>query len=152
METNRFRPRLPCDRPLAGTPIGKRVSRRLPSVLLALAAIPLAAAEVQGPLRVHPANPRYFTDGSGKAILLTGSHTWGNLQDYTYDVLPSPPAMDFDAYLAFLKRHNHNFFRLWAWESSFNPNAKQGTIRYDPMPYQRPGPWHWPWTASPSST
>jgi hypothetical protein len=94
----------------------------------------------RGPLRAHPSNPRYFTDGSGKAIFLTGSHTWGNLQDYTYATLPSPPTLDFDAYLAFLGRHNHSFFRLWAWESAFNPDAKQGTTYYDPMPYQRPGP------------
>ena len=53
----------------------------------------------------------------GKAILLVGSHTWGNLQDYTYDKLPSPLALDFDAYLAFLRQHNHNFFRLWVWEN-----------------------------------
>jgi len=98
------------------------------------------AAKATGPLRVHPANPRYFTDGSGKAVFLTGSHTWGNLQDYRYATLPSPAPMDFDAYLAFLTRHNHNFFRLWAWESCWNPNAKQGTITYDPMPYERPGP------------
>ena len=71
---------------------------------------------------------------------MTGSHTWGNLQDYSYATAPSPPPMDFDAYLAFLKAHNHNFFRLWAWESAFNPDAKQGTTSYDPMPYQRPGP------------
>jgi hypothetical protein len=103
----------------------------------------------KGPLKVCPDDPRYFTEastelgrtsGSGKAIFLTGSHTWGNLQDYRYAALPSPPPMDFGAYLAFLKRHNHNFFRLWAWESCWNPNAKQGTITYDPMPYQRPGP------------
>jgi hypothetical protein len=93
-----------------------------------------------GPLRVHPSNPRYFTDGSGEAIFLTGSHTWGNLQDYRYESLPSPPPFDFDAYLAFLERHHHNFFRLWAWESAFNPDAKQGTTYYDPMPYERPGP------------
>ena len=99
-----------------------------------------AAVPAAGPLRASTANSRYFTDGSGKVILLVGSHTWGNLQDYTYDKLPSPPAMDFDAYLAFLRQHNHNFFRLWAWESPFNPNAKQGTITYSPMPYQRPGP------------
>jgi len=98
------------------------------------------SSPAKGPLRVHPANPRYFTDGSGKAVLLVGSHTWGNLQDYRYDALPSPPPMDFSAYVAFLKRHNHNFFRLWAWESCWNLNAKQGTIFYDPMPYQRPGP------------
>jgi hypothetical protein len=95
---------------------------------------------MQGPLRVHPTNPRYFTDGSGKAIFLTGSHTWSSLQDYTYAELPSPPTLDYAAYVAFLKRHNHNFFRLWAWENAFNPDAQQGTITYDPMPYQRPGP------------
>jgi hypothetical protein len=38
-----------------------------------------------GPVRVHPANPRYFTDGtktpdgSWRAVYLTGSHTWPNL-------------------------------------------------------------------------
>ncbi len=100
----------------------------------------LSAAPASGPLRVSPANPRYFADGNGRTILLTGSHTWGNLQDYTYDKLPSPPPMDFAAYLLFLQRHNHNFFRLWAWESAFNPGAKQGTIRYAPLPYQRSGP------------
>jgi hypothetical protein len=94
----------------------------------------------QGPLRVHPANPRYFADGSGKAILLTGSHTWGNLQDYRYATLPSPPPTDFGAYLAFLRAHHHNFFRLWAWETAFNPDAKQGTTFFDPMPHERPGP------------
>jgi len=94
----------------------------------------------KGPLRVHPTIPRYFTDGSGKAILLTGSHTCGNLQDYRYATLPSPSPMDFGAYLAFLRRHNHNFFRLWAWETCYNPKAKQGTIYYDLMPYQRRGP------------
>jgi len=99
-----------------------------------------AAVPAGGPLRVCPANPRYFTDGNGKAILLVGSHTWGNLQDYTYDKQPSPPPLDFSAYLAFLRQHHHNFFRLWAWESAFNPQAKQGTITYEPLPYQRPGP------------
>ena len=54
-----------------------------------------AQAAAKGPLQVHPTNPRYFTNGSGQAILLTGSHTWGNLQDYTYEALPSPQPMDF---------------------------------------------------------
>jgi hypothetical protein len=66
------------------------------------------------PLRVHPTNPRYFTDGSGKAIYLTGSHTWNNLVDFGTDNPPKP--FDFDAYLDFLERHHHNFFRLWRWE------------------------------------
>jgi hypothetical protein len=34
-----------------------------------------------GLLRAHPDNGRYFADDSGKAIYLTGSHTWANLQD-----------------------------------------------------------------------
>jgi hypothetical protein len=40
-----------------------------------------AATAVSGPLRVHPTNPRYFTDDTGRALILTGSHTWQNLQD-----------------------------------------------------------------------
>ena len=31
---------------------------------------------INGPLRVHPTNPRYFTDDSGHVIYLTGSHMW----------------------------------------------------------------------------
>ncbi|MGA2032770.1 MAG: hypothetical protein ABSG68_10965 [Thermoguttaceae bacterium] len=110
------------------------------SAIVTLLASAAAAAAARGPLRVHPVNPRYFTDGSGNAVFLTGSHTWGNFQDYTFDRLPSPPVMDFDKYLAFLAEHNHNFFRLWTWESAWNPHAQQGTISYGPMPYQRPGP------------
>ena len=34
-----------------------------------------------GPLRVRKVNPRYFTDGSGRAIYLTGSHLGWELQD-----------------------------------------------------------------------
>lgn len=34
-----------------------------------------------GPLRQNPTNPRYFTDESGQAIYLTGSHTWAVMQD-----------------------------------------------------------------------
>jgi hypothetical protein len=34
-----------------------------------------------GPLQVHPANPRYFADCRGRAVYLTGSHTWDSLQD-----------------------------------------------------------------------
>ena len=45
------------------------------------------SATASGPLRVHPTNPRYFTDGtrntdgSLKAVYLTGSHTWNSLVD-----------------------------------------------------------------------
>src|SRR5262245_27460606 len=93
-----------------------------------------------GPLTVHPKNPRYFADASGKPVDLAGSHTWGNLVDYTYANGKSPPTHDCDLYLKFLKSHNHNCFRLWPWESSINLDAAATTTWYDPMPYERPGP------------
>lgn len=43
-----------------------------------------------GRLRVHPDNGRYFTDDSGRAIYLTGSHTWANLQDIGLPGGPPP--------------------------------------------------------------
>ena len=55
-----------------------------------------------GPLVVHPENPRYFADGSGKAVYLTGSHTWANL----VDTGPSdpPPRFGFQHVAGVLKR------------------------------------------------
>ncbi|MDI7275877.1 MAG: hypothetical protein QME94_07850, partial [Anaerolineae bacterium] len=90
-----------------------------------------------GPLRVHPGNPRYFADGSGGAVYLTGSHCWHNLQDQG---LPECRPFDFDAYVDLLQGHYHNFIRLWAWEgacSAVGPNARRV---FEPMPYLRTGP------------
>ena len=46
-------------------------------ICVCLSLIPLAGttglAESNGPLRVHTKNPRYFTDNSGRAILLAGA-------------------------------------------------------------------------------
>ena len=62
------------------------------------------------------ANPRYFADGTGKVVYLTGSHTWANFQD---NGSGNPPAaFDYAQYLDFLTANNHNFFRLWTWEQS----------------------------------
>ena len=69
-----------------------------------------------GPLRVHPANPRFFTDGtktgsgSLRAVYLTGAHTWDNFQDMTE---AGGKPFDFDGHLDFLQRHGHNFTRGW---------------------------------------
>lgn len=98
---------------------------------------PTRLSPTTGPLRVSQENPRYFTDGGGKVLLLTGSHTWCDFVDCG-DVDP-PPDFDYDAYLDFLESNNHNFFRLWRAE-----NAKGGETGanywFSPMPYQRPGP------------
>lgn len=67
---------------------------------------------LSGPLRIHSKNPRYFADGSGNVIYLTGSHTWSNIQEHA-----SSSPFDYRAYLDWLQKYNHNFTRLWTWES-----------------------------------
>jgi hypothetical protein len=98
-----------------------------------------------GPLRRLDANPRYFTDGSGKAVLLTGSHNWHNFQDNGHRLPESqdpPPAFDYDGYLDFLTKHGHNFFRLWRWEAPKWTDAQpKGVVKFcHPHPWKRTGP------------
>jgi len=113
--------------------------------LMSLASsIAAGATSAGGPLRVHPNNPRYFTDDSGKAIYLTGSHTWNSLVDM--DKADPPAAFDFDAYLAFLQRYDHNFIRLWTWDSTTWYTQANRSLGKDfvhhcaPLPWARTGP------------
>lgn len=95
------------------------------------------AAFGAGPLRVHSANPRYFTDDSGKAIYLTGSHVWISMRDGSTS---DPPAsFDYDAYLDFLVDRGHNFFRLWTWELP-RFTVDEQTFNMAPFPWPRTGP------------
>ena len=95
--------------------------------------------EATGPLRVLPENPRYFTDGHGKAIYLTGSHTWSNLVDLGQT--DPPPVFNFEGYLDFIKRHNHNLIRLWRWELTKCQYQEGDALRYaEPFPWLRTGP------------
>src|SRR5271165_5470683 len=71
----------------------------------------LQIAPAKGPLRVSTLNPRYFSDGSGKIIFLTGSHTWNNFQDW--GTADPPPPFDYTGYLSYLSAHSLNFYRLW---------------------------------------
>ncbi len=97
-----------------------------------------------GPLTVHPTNPRYFADPTGRAVYLTGSHTWSNLQD------GETSAFNYTSYLGLLQANHHNFIRLWNSES---PQADAGLMpapgfaagapwykRVSPLPYARTGP------------
>jgi hypothetical protein len=106
---------------------------------LAAAAAALSAA---GPLRVLESNPRWLTDGSGRAIYLTGSHIWQSLQDsgllMERGAQNPPPVFDFDAYLDFLEKRGHNFIRLWRWEPSrFTDDIDPPSV----VKYCRPHPW-----------
>ena len=100
-----------------------------------------------GPLVVSKTNPRYFSVASepdGKAIYLTGSHIWNNFHDGMgpgAECSETSEVSDFDAYLAFLKEHNHNFIRLWRWEQ-FQSQAAGGSYHLcmTPQPWERTGP------------
>lgn len=100
--------------------------------------LPSSQRQATGPLYVHPTNPRYFTDGSGRAIYLTGTHTWANFQD-SGDSDP-PEIFNYTEYLDFLEERNHNFFRLWAWEQAKWGPWLPGDIYFAPLMYPRTGP------------
>ncbi|MCE5250139.1 DUF6298 domain-containing protein [bacterium] len=92
-----------------------------------------------GPLRAHPRNPRYFADGAGRVVYLTGSHTWNNFKDMGQT--DPPPLFDFDAYLDFMKSYNHNFMRLWTWDLTVFSYEEDGILTYvAPFPWKRTGP------------
>ena len=111
---------------------------------LSFGAPPEKRPTARGPLRLHPENSRYFTDGSRghdgglKAVYLTGSHTWANLIDRG----PSdPPALfDFHGYLNLLERNNHNFVRLWSRHVSWYHGYGEGELRAGPLAWSRNGP------------
>jgi len=93
---------------------------------------------IAGTLRVSDKNPRYFTDESGRAIYLTGSHTWANLQELKAS--PDTPNFDYEASLDFMQEHNHNFMRMWIWEqAAWTPNTNVKVL-FEPLPYLRTGP------------
>jgi hypothetical protein len=125
---------------VAGT---RAISTLIASWALALLALGVlcsdaAAQAAPGPLRVHPINPRYFTDGSGRAVLLAGAHTWYTLQDSGWS--DPPPAFNYTVFLDSLKTRNQNFFRMFVWEQARWSVLVTGNYYYSPLPYQRTGP------------
>ena len=97
----------------------------------------------KGPLRVSQKNPRYFTNESGKAVYLTGLHTWDNLVDMVSS--GSQKNFDFARYLQLMKSYDHNFIRLWAWEltnwnTAGNEESKPVRFSVSPHPWLRTGP------------
>jgi len=101
---------------------------------LALTILAGSPDDAAGPLRVSEANPRYFTNNSGKAVYLTGSHTWLNLQDKGSD------KFDYGEFLDLLQRYNHNFFRLWVFESTIWVTPDSDQLPLSPLPFMRTGP------------
>ena len=91
-----------------------------------------------GPLRPLAGNAHYFTDGSGKAILLSGSQTWNDFQDTSTSTPPT--AVDFTAYVNFLNSHGHNVTILWKKDLPTYCNwGAGGTWHMAPFPWKRTG-------------
>jgi hypothetical protein len=99
-------------------------------------------AGVSGPLSASR-NPNYFQDTMGRPIVLAGSHTWNDLQDWGASGTPVP--FDFEAYANFLAAHGHNFTLLWHTElPKFcglpTTDANAPDITNAPQPWLRTGP------------
>jgi hypothetical protein len=92
---------------------------------------------MQGPLRASSINSRYFTDESGRAVYLTGSHTWANLVETK---LAGGADFPYDEWLEFMTAHNHNFMRLWTWDHPVIGPWTDEIVYFEPMPHARTGP------------
>jgi hypothetical protein len=103
----------------------------------------IVGAPLAGPLTVS-SNPRYFQDANGRALILAGSHTWNNLNDWGTGGMPQP--LDFAAYVSFLTSHGQNFTLLWRTElpkfcglPTTETNAPDFTTTAQPWPRTGPG-------------
>jgi len=89
-----------------------------------------------GPLRLDGDNARYFVTPQGKAVYLTGAHTWDTLQDMGADNPPAP--FDFDEYVQSMADHRHNFLRLWRYEvTRFTEPGANRVLFCSPHPWVR---------------
>ena len=94
-----------------------------------------------GALRVHPQNPRYFTDGSARAIYLGGHQIFVDLQDNSFNkpfIRNNEKTLDWNKYLDFLKQYNLNYLRNWViWSTGSGSMAPLNSAIASPMPYKR---------------
>ena len=104
-----------------------------------------------GPLRIHPANPRYFTDGT-KGIYLCGHQIFVDVQDNAFNKEwvkamghPEEPdkksrLLDWDRYLDFAEGLGFNYLRGWIiWSTGSGTAAPPHKVAF-PMPFKRTGP------------
>src|SRR5258705_4645611 len=104
----------------------QRLSKLLLSAIAALAVV--STAHSAGPLRVNPANPRYFFDSNGTPVYLGGTYLGHEEIELG--------TRDFTNYLDFLQQQKLNFTRLWAWEQT--PSSAKNPLLT--VAYERTGP------------
>ena len=108
-------------------------------LMILLASLVATGAErrpARGPLRVHPANPRYFTDDGRRAVFLAGSHMGWELQDNAWG---REHVFDYDGFLKMSETHGLNLMRLWAVEHTRADKGNPKAVA-TPMPWLRTGP------------
>ena len=92
-------------------------------------------------LRLHPENPRYFADGSGRAVYLGGHQSFVDLQDNSFNkefIWNSQRILDWDEYIKFMKANNFNYLRNWIiWSTGSGTMASVNNAIAFPMPYKR---------------
>lgn len=106
----------------------------------------LITPDAAGPLPILPV--QLFESFGNFAICLLLLWTWRRQrfsgQVFALYMIDPPPAFDYAAYLDFLDRHHHNFFRLWTeeevtWEIQQKPNPAVQNFM-GPLPWARTGP------------
>lgn len=114
--------------------------------LFYLLAFLLASApqHLQAALQIHPSNPRYFADESGKAIRLGGHQIFVDLQDNSFNkpsTYGGAPTLDWAWYLDFATARGINFIRNWIiWSYGSGSVADDINAVAYPMMYERSGP------------
>ena len=112
--------------------------RRFIVILVFGASLSPSAANV---LTVHPENPRYFADGSGKAIYLGGHQSFVDLQDNSFNkefIRDFKRILDWNDYVKFMNSHNFNYLRNWViWSTGSGTMAPVNNAIAYPMPYKR---------------
>ena len=87
-----------------------------------------------GPLSVNQQNTRYFEDGIGNIVYLSGFHNWELIQDWG-----DRPDFDFNEYIQFLKSYNMNLTRSWVWFHTWRDTLTVSRP-LEPYIYKRTGP------------
>src|SRR5262245_39621274 len=97
-----------------------------------------AEAQTSGALRIHPTNPLFFMNGSGKAVYLSCHQIFVDLQDNTFDkqyTYNRQSTLDWSWYLQFVKDRHLNYIRNWTLLSTGIGSPSKPIAH--PMPYKR---------------
>jgi len=108
---------------------------RIQSLLLALSIFINPIITLADPIKVHPANPRYFIH-DGQTVYLIGHQISLDLQDPKSCEKP----FNWQNHLNWMKQRNINYVRNWTWWSMGSNADKNPNCTRFPLMYKRTGP------------